>query len=171
MSQAFLSRVENHKACIPIAGLERLADALGIPIATFFEQNKMQVPISVCRAGCGRKDRIRGPKGFLYELLAGDKKGKLMEPVLLDVASASHPVPLKSHLGEEFNYILRGECDLFYGKDRLRLRQGDAVYYDATVPHTVRSIKGKSCKLLAAVGSRDYLFHGDLAKLLTGNGK
>ncbi len=171
MSHGFLSRIENHKASIPIAGLERIAHALDIPIAVLFEEEKMRVPICVCRAGSGRQDRLRGPKGFIYELLAGEKRGKLMEPVVVDVASAKRPAPLKSHPGEESIYVLEGECDLLYGKEKIRLRQGDAVYFDATVPHAARAVKGKSCRLLVVIASRDYLFHGDLTKLLNADGR
>jgi transcriptional regulator with XRE-family HTH domain len=166
MSQAFLSRVENHKASLPIAGLERVAKALGVPIAVFFQEDHQEMPISVCRAGRGSKGRIRGPRGFVFELLAGEKKGKLMEPIIADIATASRPVPLKSHPGEEFDYVIEGECILLYGKEQIHLRRGDAAYYDATVPHAARAIKGKPCRILAVVASRDYLFHGDLPRLL-----
>lgn len=168
MSQAFLSRVENHKASLTIAGLERLARALDTPMATFFEEDETTSPIVVCRAGESAKGRLRGPRGFLYEMLAAGKKGKLMEPIVVDVASARHAMPLKSHAGEEFNYILEGECEMVYGKDSILLGTDDAVYYDATVPHAARAIKSKPCRILAVVASRDYLFHGDLTKLLNG---
>jgi transcriptional regulator with XRE-family HTH domain len=166
LSEAYLSRVENHKAAITIAGLERLAHALGVSIGVFFEQDEASSPLSVCRAGQGRTGRLRKPRGFPYELLAGDKKGKLMEPIIADIGAAAGPVALKSHAGEEFNYVLEGQCDLVYGKETLSLRRGDAVYYDATVPHAARAIKGKPCRILAVVASRDYLFHGDLSRLL-----
>ena len=163
MSEAFLSRVENHKASLPIAGLERVSKALGVPLAAFFAEDDSQMPVSVCRAGCGRKGRLRGPRGFIFEMLAGEKKGKMIAPI---IAVASKPMPLKSHPGDEYDYVLEGECDLLYGKEVLRLRRGDAVYYDATVPHAAHAIKGKPCRIPAVVASRDHLFHGDLPRLL-----
>ena len=166
ISPAYLSRVENHKVSLPLAGLERLANALGVAVAAFFEEDDHALPIVVCRAGQGKQGRIRGPRGFLFELLAADKKGKLMEPMLVDVAAAANPTPLQSHTGDEFNYVLEGECRLVYGKDDLHLRAGDAVYYDAGVPHAALAVDNLPCKLLVVVASRDYLFHGDLSKLL-----
>ena len=166
ISQAFLSRVENHKVSLTIAGLEQLAGVLGVPLATFFEEDKRTLPIALCRAGKGSKGRLRGPKGFPYEMLASAKRGKLMEPLLLDVGHLGIVPPLKSHPGEEFNFVVEGECTLLYGKERIHLRTGDAAYYDASVPHTTHAIKGKPCKLLAVVASRDYLFHGDLSRLM-----
>lgn len=169
ISEAYLSRIENHKASVTLSGLERLARALGVAISFFFEEEEAGSAIHVCRHGRGRRGRLRGAKGFAFELLAGAKQGKLMEPLVVDIASASKPMPLKPHPGEELDYVLEGEFDLFYGKERIRLRAGDAVYYDATVPHAARPVPGKPARILAVVASRDYLFHGDLASLLNGS--
>ena len=168
MSQALLSRIENHKVSLTIDGLERLAHALAIPMTCFFEEDQTTAPIVVCRAGQGTKSIIRGQRGFRAETLASAKKGKLMEPILVDVASAKQEMPLKSHPGEEFNFVLEGECNFVYAKEQVHLLKGDSVYYDASVPHAARAVPGKPCRMVVVVASRDYLFHGDLSKLLNG---
>jgi transcriptional regulator with XRE-family HTH domain len=168
ISQAFLSRVENHRTSLTVANLERLASVLGVPIAAFFEEDNRTVPITLCRAGSGPRGRMRGADGFLYELLSSAKKGKLMEPLIVDIHTAGRTMELRSHPGEEFNYVLSGECELIYGKETHRLGTGDAVYYDATVPHAARARRGKECRVLCIVASRDYLFHGDLSRLMNG---
>jgi len=165
-SSGFLSRVENHKISIPIASLEKLAAALGVALGAFFENKAEGALLSLCRRDGGRRGRLRGRHGFSYESLAGTKKGKLMEPMIVDVASAQRRPTPRPHSGDEFNYILEGECDLVYGKQKIRLRSGDAVYYDASVPHTSIAVAGAPCRMLVVVASRDYLFHGDLARLL-----
>jgi transcriptional regulator with XRE-family HTH domain len=171
MSQAYLSRVENHKVSLTIAGLEHLAEALDVPMAIFFDEDSRQVPITHTPNGQGERRRFRGPNGFLFEMLAAAKKGKLMEPLIIDVRTASQPMPLKAHSGEEFNYVLSGECLLLYGDNQIHLKEGDSVYYDASIPHAARALKGRPCKLLAIISSRDYLFHGDLSRLLKGTGE
>jgi transcriptional regulator with XRE-family HTH domain len=168
ISQAYLSRVENHKASLTIAGLEQLAAALDVPMAVFFDEDSRNIPIAHCLAGQGEHRRFRGPEGFLFEMLAAVKKGKLMEPLIVDLQSANQPMPLKVHSGEEFNYVIRGECMLLYGDNQIHLREGDSAYYDASVPHAAHAIKDRPCKVLAVVSSRDYLFHGDLSRLLKG---
>ena len=168
ISQAYLSRVENHKAALPISGLERLARALGVSMGVFFEEDDRALPITVCRAGKGSKGRLRGARGLVYEMLASQKAGKLMEPLLIDIASAARELSLRSHPGEELNFVLEGEFLLLYGKDEIRLREGDAAYYDAAVPHAARRIADRPCRILAVVASRDYVFHGDLTQLLEG---
>jgi quercetin dioxygenase-like cupin family protein len=104
-------------------------------------------------------------------MLAADKGGKLMEPIVLDLRTATEPMPLKTHAGEEFNYVISGECMLLYGDNQIHLREGDSVYYDSSIPHAAHAIKGRPCRMLAIVSSRDYLFHGDLSRLLKGTGE
>ncbi|NQU39736.1 MAG: helix-turn-helix domain-containing protein [Lentisphaerae bacterium] len=168
LSASYLSRVENHKASVPLANLERLAQALGVQMTVFFEDDAQSSPLCICRRGEGKKARLRGRRGYPYELLAHLKSGKLLEPMIVDVISSTAPSPLSQHPGEEFNYVLEGECLLFYGRDRIHLTEGDSVYYDATIPHGVCTPQEGRCRILVTVASRDYLFHGDLKKLLRG---
>ena len=60
---------------------------------------------------------------------------------------------------------------MVYGRQTIRLKQGDSVYYDASVPHATRAVHGMPCRVLAVIASRDYLFHGDLSRLLNDGNK
>jgi len=102
LSDAYLSRVENHKAAVNIANLSMIALALGLPIAVFFEDNVSERPISVCRKHKGQKVRLRSRTGLFLEMLAAEKKGKLMEPFIVDLASATEKQDARSHPGDEF---------------------------------------------------------------------
>lgn len=168
MSPAFLSRIETHKFSVTIANLELLADALDVPISTFFEGDEITAPIVLCRAGKGIYKRFRGEKSFVFELLATSKRGKLMEPLLIDISAGKEKQKLISHLGEEFNYVVKGEICLMYGKQEIRLKEGDSVYYDATVPHVGLPVTGKPGIILSIIASQDYVFHGDITNLLNG---
>src|SRR5688572_25320798 len=139
LSDAYLNRVERQKTPINIANLEKVAAAFGVPLTNFFEPDEAQQPVVLTRAGGGHKVRFRGRKGFRVELLAHQKKGKLMEPLLVDLASAQHEVPLQSHPGQEFNYVVEGRCVFLFGKEKIELNTGDAVYFDASVPHVCRA--------------------------------
>lgn len=166
LSDAYLNRVERQKTPINIANLEKVALAFGVPLASFFEANAAQEPLVVTRAGAGRTARFRGRRGFRAEMLAERKKGKLMEPILVDLASAKSAVPLQSHPGQEFNYVVEGRCVFHFGKERIELATGDAVYFDATVPHVCRAIGKGPARILAVVASANYPLHGDISVLL-----
>lgn len=166
LSDAYLNRVERQKTPINIANLEKVASAFDMPLANFFESDAARLPVVVTRAGGGRKVRFRGRKGFRVELLAHLKKGKLMEPLLVDLASAQHDVPLQSHPGQEFNFVIEGRCVFLFGKERIELKTGDAVYFDASVPHVCRALDRNPSRILAVAASSDYPLHGNIAVLL-----
>lgn len=166
LSDAYLNRVERQKTPINIANLEKVAAAFGVALGIFFEADEARQPLVVTRAGDGRKVRFRGRGGFRVALLADAKKGKLMEPLLVDLASAQRDVPAQSHPGQEFNYVVEGRCAFLFGKQRLELETGDAVYFDATVPHVCRALGSGPSRILAIVASPDYPLHGDISVLL-----
>lgn len=166
LSDAYLSRVENGRIAVTLATLEKLAAVFATPITTFFEEEARPVPLVLCRASQGRKARFRGRAGTLVSLLAEDKHGKLMEPLLVDVSSATRPVKPLAHAGEEFNYVVSGRCHFLFGGEKHLLRTGDSVYFDATIPHAVHAVKGEPCQLLAVVTSRDFQVHRNISKVL-----
>ncbi len=166
LSDAYLNRVERQKTPINIANLEKVAAAFGVALSSFFEADQARQPLVVTRAGAARRVRFRGRGGFRVELLADVKKGKLMEPLLVDLASAKEAVPLQSHPGQEFNYVIEGRCEFLFGKERIELMAGDAVYFDATVPHVCRAAGKGPSRILAVVASSDYQLHGNIAVLL-----
>lgn len=166
LSDAYLNRVERQKTPINIANLEKVAGAFGVALASFFEVDQARQPLVVTPAGSARRVRFRGRGGFRVELLADAKKDKLMEPLLVDLASAKEDVPLQSHPGQEFNYLLEGRCEFLFGKERIELTPGDAVYFDATVPHVCRATGKGPSRILAVVASADYQLHGNIAVLL-----
>lgn len=166
LSDAYLNRVERQKTPINIANLEKVADAFGVSLASFFDSDAARQPLVVTRAGKGKPVRFRGRGGFRVHLLADPKKGKLMEPLLVDLSSARKEVPLQSHPGQEFNFVVEGRCLFLFGKDRIELEVGDAAYFDASVPHVCRALGKGPSRSLAVVASADYPLHGNIAVLL-----
>lgn len=168
LSEAYFSRLENHKAPISVDNLAKIAAALEVPLEQFFPVSTADAPLVINRAGNGKKARLRGKDGYLGLLLASGKRRKIMEPLLIDVHSTTSEIPLKQHAGQEFDYILEGSCQLIFGKDKYILSAGDSAYFEAGVPHAVRPITKKKCRLLAIVGSDEFPLHGDLLTLLNG---
>lgn len=166
ISAAYLSRVESNEAALTIANLAKVAQALGVPVEALIEEERFLAPLATYRHGTGAMKLIRGKGSHSYRLLVSGKRGKLMEPLLVEVTDKLSAGRLSQHSGEEFNFMVRGRCTFFYGKEQIQLETGDAVYYDATIMHGVRCAKGESAQILAIVSSRDYLFHGDISRLL-----
>jgi transcriptional regulator with XRE-family HTH domain len=165
LSEAYLSRVENGQTAVTIANLEKIAQVFSAPLTTFFKQEEATQPLVLCRNGSGKTVRFRGARGTLVSMLAAEKEGKLMEPLIVDVSSAPRKVPLQAHAGEEFNYVIEGQCRFLYGRTVHTLSEGDSVYFDATIEHATHAIQGKPCRLLAIISSQDMQFHRNISKV------
>ena len=166
LSDTYLSRVENGKTAINIANLSKVGQALGVELGVFFESEKNSPPLTICRAGKGKRIRFRTRYGIKARLLSEEKRDKLMEPIWLDISSTEKDMPLQSHSGQEFIYILEGSCRFSYGKELIELNKGDSILFDSTVDHAAIAIPDVKCQAITVVTSKDYHFHGDIVRLL-----
>lgn len=166
LSDTYLSRVENEQTAVTVASLARLAEVFAVPVASFFDDEDTPRPMVITKAGQGTKMRFRGRSGSIVYLLADEKHGKLMEPLIVDVSASGPEVPLQAHAGEEFNLVLDGSCVFYFGDGEYPLEAGDSVYFDATVPHALRAANGGETRVLAVVSSRDFQFHRNISKIL-----
>jgi quercetin dioxygenase-like cupin family protein len=87
--------------------------------------------------------------GYDYEVLAGGKPGKNMEPFIIHAPFEIHK--MYSHEGEECMYILDGQLEFLYGDQTLILDPGDNVYFDSNIPHAGRSLGDKKARLLVII--------------------
>jgi len=165
LSRSYLSRVENQKTAINLNSLELLARAFVVPVSTFFEQDSEE-RLCLKRAGEGKQIRLRGRRGVKVKLLAPEFHRRMMEPFIVDVNTSGEEVPIQSHEGQEFFYVLQGACILHYGQETIPLKKGDSVYFDSVIPHKVEQVGKRPCLLVATVTSKDFSFHGNLTKLL-----
>jgi quercetin dioxygenase-like cupin family protein len=75
-----------------------------------------------------------------------------MEPFIIDINPTDNlDYKLSAHEGEEFIYVMEGEIEVEYGKEKYLLKQGDSIYYDSIVKHHLHGALGKSAKILALV--------------------
>jgi len=147
-------------ALIPSLGpLMRLAQALGVRLGTFLDDQEDVGPVLV-RAGDSSKvmhvsDKRHPVRSDLdFFALAANKAGRHMEPFLIDIypSSAEEAKP-SAHEGEEFIYVLAGEVEIRYGTESYRLGIGDSIYYDSIVAHHVHCLGERPAQILAVVYS------------------
>ena len=75
-----------------------------------------------------------------------------MEPFIIDINPENTlNYQLSAHEGEEFIYVMEGQIELEYGKEKYLLDEGDSIYYDSIVKHHLHGAPGKSAKILAVV--------------------
>ena len=75
-----------------------------------------------------------------------------MDTFSLEVTPAIGEITLSSHEGEEFLYVLEGEAQISYGKEKYILKSGDSIYFDSIVPHHIGSASDtQAAKMLAVI--------------------
>ena len=75
--------------------------------------------------------------------------------VVYDVGgSSSHDGRLIRHPGREYGVVLAGTIEVALGFETHRLKQGDSIRFDATVPHLVRNVGDRPAQCIWCVLGR-----------------
>ena len=88
---------------------------------------------------------------FKYHQLATSFKSRMTEPLFV-VAKPQRPglpIPLSTHPGQEFDYVLKGKLKVRIGDKTEILAQGDSLYYDSNIPHGMVAVECDECEFLA----------------------
>jgi transcriptional regulator with XRE-family HTH domain len=154
-----ITSIETDQNLPSLGPLIKIARALGVRLGTFMDDNDALGPI-VTRAKDREADKsisfsndaTDARKHMEYHPLAQHKAGRHMEPFIIDINPENTPnYQLSAHEGEEFIYVMEGQIELEYGKEKYLLDEGDSIYYDSIVKHHLHGAPGKSAKILAVV--------------------
>lgn len=154
-----INSIETDQNLPSLGPLIKIARALGVRLGTFMDDNDALGPV-VCRAEEREQNSsisfsngaADARKHMEYHPLAQQKAGRHMEPFVIDINPEDTPdFQLSAHEGEEFIYVMDGEVEIIYGKDKYTLKEGDSIFYDSIVKHHVHGAPGKSAKILAVV--------------------
>jgi transcriptional regulator with XRE-family HTH domain len=108
LSTGMLSKIENGQTSPSLATLTSLANALQVPVTSFFRGYEEQRDVTYIKAGEGLPIERRGSgAGHQYQLL-GHTIGKPynIEPYLITIDDQSEVFPVFQHAGTELIYML-----------------------------------------------------------------
>jgi mannose-6-phosphate isomerase-like protein (cupin superfamily) len=143
---------ESGKKDIPIGALQNISKKYNIELmALLFGEEPTMKTYYLTRAGQGTA--MERTKAYKYHSLAAGFVGRKAEPfiVTIEPEAENTPLHLNSHNGQEFNYVLDGSMLLKIDDHELTLNQGDSIYFDATHPHAMKALNGKTVKFLALI--------------------
>jgi transcriptional regulator with XRE-family HTH domain len=138
ISRGMLSKIENAQTATSLEVLSRLAQALGVSLATLFRSYDVRTgSAQLVKDGEGMEVVRRGTKrGHTYHLLAYDQgPKKTFEPFLITIDHASETFPIFEHPGTEFIYMLEGCIEYRHGQNTYVLNPGDALTFEGNIPH------------------------------------
>ncbi len=153
LTKGYVSKIENSDKAPPLSTLTKIASALNTDVGALLSGNSEKgedTPLCIIRADEPKESSAEGDvTGYQLERLAYKKLGRNMEPFIITLSFDEDRV--LSYEGEEFMYILEGTFEFVYDSKRYLLGQGDAVYFDAAIPHSGRSVGEKKAKVLVVL--------------------
>lgn len=130
ISVPHLSRLEKGDRQPSVAALLQLAQVYGMSLSQMVEDAPTQ---SYHLVRADDADRWTSGHGT-YSVISGT--GADFSAVEATYTSSKQSRPAR-HEGMEWLYVIEGELDLAIGDDRLCLRVGDAIQFDASLPHRI----------------------------------
>jgi mannose-6-phosphate isomerase-like protein (cupin superfamily) len=126
-----------------LRNLARIAMVFSKDLQYFFE-SEPQAVFRIHR----RKERVRLPQTgvefptYFFESLGYLVPDREMDPYFAEFQPLTEEMTPKAHIhaGSEFLYVLEGELELRHGEQACLLAGGDAVYFDASTPHSYQCV-------------------------------
>ena len=146
LSKGFISRLENFRVNASIRALNRVAAALGVPLADLFQPEAEAPEFVFGHINNGEPiERNNGAHyGLKYFSLAFRKTDRLLNPFYIEYMPSDKIREFLMHDSDEFFLVLEGELDFMIGDETqaTRMRRGDTVYLGRNLPHSARIAPG-----------------------------
>lgn len=152
LSAALLSKIERGKLIPTLPTLLRIAMVFSVGLDFFFSDDRKRRLTEVIR----KDERKRFPErpgatevSYFFESLDYKATERKISAYFADFELIA-PEKLKPHQhpGIEFLFLVCGEMTIRVAGDDFALNEGDAIYFDSSVPHTYRRTSKGPCRAL-----------------------
>jgi transcriptional regulator with XRE-family HTH domain len=153
LSAALLSKIERGKLIPTLPTLLRIAMVFSVGLEFFFDNNRNRHLVEVIR----KSERKRFPErpgsdssAYWFESLDFKASERKLNSFYADFVPIP-PAQLKphQHAGVEMLFVIEGTLNLKIGGDDYPLAEGDAIYFDSSMPHYyLRLNEAGDCKAL-----------------------
>ncbi|MDD3375304.1 MAG: XRE family transcriptional regulator [Candidatus Omnitrophica bacterium] len=146
---ATLSRIENLKMTGTLESHIEIAKALNVEITELYqdislETNKVDVKTEESSA-----DFFNYSDRSSYEILTNKVLSKKMMPILLRIEpNGKTNVEQGSKSSEKFLFVLEGSISAKIGDNSHILKEGNTLYFDASLPHYFENTNTKVAKVI-----------------------
>jgi len=146
LATKYISSVEKGEITPPVSVLLQLSRALEIDSSILLREEKER----------DRKkksdDYQKRTEAYTYETLTPEARHKHLKAfkVFIDPKSAHKGVSYQ-HLGEEFQYVLKGKIEVMVGENKNVLGPGDCLHFNSSISHKLRNISLEKAELLVVL--------------------
>jgi transcriptional regulator with XRE-family HTH domain len=141
LSSGMLSKIERGQLFPTLPTLLRVALVFGVGLEHFFAAADDRPAFAVVR----KKDRLRLPDSsgssdpaYYFESLDFPVVDRRMEAYYASFPAGGAPSVPHSHEGAELIFVLQGQLAVDIAGNVALLDEGDALYFDPSVPHSYR---------------------------------
>lgn len=151
-STGYLSRIENSKIAPNFATLIKIGLALEVMMQDLFFGGGKNKGISVVRKNERRKMAWPGTNhGYEYSALTYGFQQPKMKAAFVSFPDETEEPIWFEHRGEQLAVVFEGKIKFFFGDQEYILEEGDAVYFDCTIPHASVGLGERKAKILTVV--------------------
>jgi transcriptional regulator with XRE-family HTH domain len=157
LSPALLSKIERGRLFPTLPTLLRIALVFGVGLEYFFAGAREKPLVAVTR----KSQRVElperpGGRDAAYRFMSLDYPAT--ERRFNCYYAEFLPVPAETlrphdHAGVEFIYVIQGTLSVHMDAGEHVLEAGDAIYFDATVPHAYRRSGGRLCSAVVVTAA------------------
>jgi transcriptional regulator with XRE-family HTH domain len=155
LSQSFLSQVENGVTNPSVSALQRIALALGVSTAYFFDRENNGVMAGIAGQGVVRKNQRKGllypDSNITYQLLSPDLQGPIEFLYITAPPGSSTGEYNFVHQGMEYVLVLKGKMELTFGQETHHLEEGDSACFASSLPHHWKNVGDEELVAVVAV--------------------
>ncbi len=152
VAQATLSRIETGTMIGTVESHQKIAEALGTGLADLYDAvDHRRRDVAHLTQDKPRKAAHQS-KGVQVELLTQESTRKKIVPLLLTLAANAKTQPEEQERGvEKFYYVLDGDVKVRLDSDDYLVKQGETLYFDASLSHELSNAGSKIARVLCAV--------------------
>jgi transcriptional regulator with XRE-family HTH domain len=165
LRRSYISLIENGKKTAAVPTFRLIADGLGVGVGELFEdtENFRSPKIAVTRNIEAQPAPQKTSVAYTFKTLCSEKRNKIMDVFIVRLDPKNKQRYDFAHRGEEFVYVLRGSLRLSYDGEIIILEEGDAVYFDASLPHRLELNGNKTAYVISvnSAGSKPQDWHED----------
>lgn len=147
MSPSELEQIETGESAPSVSFLLRAAHLFRVDPARF-----------LARAGDARSDRrraesfVKRTRNYSYRTLTPGAEEKHLRAFWVTIdPRQDHKMIEYRHEGEEFVYVFKGEVEIKVGEALHRLKKGNSLHFDASIPHHLRNPSRNKTELIVCL--------------------
>lgn len=132
LSVSFLSQIERGASSLAITSLKKIADAFGVKMIHFFEEDQQ---INYVKKKDDQKPFKIETSDSTFIKLSANFPDRKLEPFIVKLKPKQKDVEMVKHPGEEFFYVLKGALIVTVEDEQYHLYEGETIHFPSTVPH------------------------------------